>query len=119
MNAPDNTRSIEAMANLLQMLRVNTPGSQISATGVEAFLRLASGPKTAAELMTATGSANGPLIRQLHRFCTVYDAKANCVKVPALKLISRTPREGKLQGHLYSLTQEGREFLRIAGLCDE
>ena len=103
-------------ANLLQMLRVNTPGSQVSAIGVEALLRLTAGPRTAAQLEQETGCNNGTLIRQLHRFCVTYDAKGEAVKVPHLKLIDRKQRAGRLQGHLYSISPDGWRFLRQAGL---
>lgn len=103
-------------ANLLQMLRVNTPGAQVSAIGIEALLRLTAGPMTAAQLEQATGCNNGTLIRQLRRFCVTYDAQGEAVNVPHLKLIDRRRRDGKLQGHLYSISPDGWRFLHQAGL---
>ena len=104
-------------ANLLQMLRTNTPGAQLSAVGVECLLRLTEGPKTAAQLCTETGCHHGTLVRQLHRFCVVYDARAEEIKQPDLKLIERSRRTGKLQGHIYQLSEEGALFLRTAGIA--
>ena len=105
-------------ANLLQMLRTNTPGSQVSAVGIEALLRLTEGPKTAAQLCAETGCNNGTLVRQLHRFCVVYDRQKEQLKLPDLKLIERNQREDKLKGHLYQLTPFGRDFLKTAGILE-
>lgn len=109
------TDAIKA-ANLLQMLRTNTPGSQVSAVGIEALLRLTEGPKTAAQLCTETGCNNGTLIRQLHRFCVIYDEQNNELKQPDLKLIERRQRQESLRGHLYRLSPEGQNFLKTAGI---
>ena len=102
--------------NFLQMARVNTPGGQVSALGLEALLRLADGPRTINQLMTETGAADGPLSRQLRRFCAWYDPREGKAIEPDLKLLQRERRGEKLRGHVYRLTPLGKKFLKTAGL---
>ena len=56
------------------------------------------------------------LIKQLHRFCVVFDQQTEQLKVPNLRLIERTTRAEGLKGHIYELTPEGQTFLKTAGI---
>ena len=113
-----NTRTSNAQsaADLLQMMRTNTPGAQPSVVGMEALCRLTEGPKTMAQLCAETGCHKGTLIKQLHRFCVVFDQQTEELKVPNLRLIERTTRAEGLKGHIYELTPEGQTFLKTAGI---
>jgi len=115
-----NTRTSNAQsaADLLQMMRTNTPGAQPSVVGMEALCRLTEGPKTMAQLCAETGCHKGTLIKQLHRFCVVFDQQTEELKVPNLRLIERTTRAEGLKGHIYELSGDGREFLKAAGILE-
>ena len=110
------TSNAQSAADLLQMMRTNTPGAQPSVVGMEALLRLTEGPKTMSQLCAETGCNSGTLVRQLHRFCVVFNQQTEELKIPNLKLIERSPRAEGLKGHIYELTAEGREFLKAAGI---
>lgn len=107
--------SSSEMAKLLELVRVLRLNSEsrVGLLSVECLLLVAGGPKTSAELVAATGSANGLVIRALWPFLTRMTREGQVIpaQIPLLKMVKR-PRKTPS----YHLSVNGWRLLRDVGL---
>ena len=102
------SKDFPAVTALIQAFRSNQGPSNLLA--LECFLLCAEKPRTIAELVEATGCANGPVNRAVRTLTPYWDSKAEKVIRPEQHLLQRR-RIITGRGHRYHVTSKGRALL--------